>query len=118
MDAQMGHFVPGMIILWSGAVADIPLSWRLCDGSGGTPNLENSFVVGAGDTYVVGASGGAANHAHAFTGDGHTHDLAAGGDLQAGSDYDKTIGSEVAAGDTDAASSLPPYYALCYIMKR
>jgi microcystin-dependent protein len=49
----------GGIIMWSGSVASIPSGWLLCDGTSGTPDLRNRFVVGAGDSYAVGATGGA-----------------------------------------------------------
>lgn len=43
---------PGFIGMWSGSIADIgvgPLAgWRLCDGGGGTPDLRNRFILGAG----------------------------------------------------------------------
>ena len=34
----------GGIIMWSGAIADIPTGWRLCNGNNGTPNLRNRFI--------------------------------------------------------------------------
>lgn len=37
----------GGIIMWSGTIASIPSNWQLCDGTNGTPNLTNRFVVGA-----------------------------------------------------------------------
>jgi hypothetical protein len=49
---------PGVIVMWSGALGSVPAGWALCDGTNGTPNLINRFVVGAGDLYVVGNSGG------------------------------------------------------------
>lgn len=63
----------GGIIMWSGSIASIPTGWRLCDGTGGTPNLRDRFVVGAGSGYSVGDTGGAAtiNHAHSGTVSGH-----------------------------------------------
>jgi microcystin-dependent protein len=48
-----------VILLWSGSIATIPSGWNLCDGTNGTPDLRNRFVVGAGDSYAVGATGGA-----------------------------------------------------------
>ena len=51
----------GSILLWSGSIASIPTGWVICDGSSGTPDLRNRFVVGAGSTYAVGATGGSAN---------------------------------------------------------
>jgi hypothetical protein len=48
----------GLIAIWSGAANAIPSGWFLCDGANGTPNLRDRFVVGAGTTYAVGATGG------------------------------------------------------------
>ena len=48
------------IIMWSGTAADIPTGWALCDGTGGTPDLTDRFILGAGKTYQPGATGGAA----------------------------------------------------------
>jgi hypothetical protein len=65
-------FPIGGIILWSGSVASIPSGWALCNGSNGTPDLRNRFVVGAGSTYAVDATGGSADaivvsHTHTAT---------------------------------------------------
>ena len=51
----------GGIILWSGSTGSVPSGWYLCDGTNGTPDLRNSFIVGAGNTYAVGATGGTAD---------------------------------------------------------
>ena len=48
----------GGIIMWSGSIGSIPSGYVLCDGQNGTPNLKDSFVVGAGNTYAVGNTGG------------------------------------------------------------
>ena len=54
------HYVPsGGIIMWSGAVSAIPTGWLLCNGTNSTPDLRDRFVVGAGQTYAVGDTGGA-----------------------------------------------------------
>ena len=54
----------GGIIIWSGAANNIPSGWGLCDGTQGTPDLRDKFVVGAGSTYAVAAAGGATTHTH------------------------------------------------------
>lgn len=67
-------YVSGMIIMWSGSVGTIPTGWRLCDGTNGTPDLRGKFIIGAGDTYSSGASGGAASASLTTSaGGGHTH---------------------------------------------
>ena len=87
--AQLNSPVPqGFIGLWSGSVGAVPSGWALCNGSNGTPDLRNRFVVGAGDTYSVGGTGGATTqtlsvgnipaHTHTVSGTsgtagGHTH---------------------------------------------
>ena len=77
----------GVILMWSGSAASIPAGWKLCDGTNGTPNLVNRFVLGANATSpAVGATGGAATvtltsaqmpvHSHSGTTDthgGHQH---------------------------------------------
>jgi hypothetical protein len=40
-------FVAGMIMMWSGTIATIPSGWLLCNGSSGTPDLRDRFIVGA-----------------------------------------------------------------------
>jgi hypothetical protein len=54
-------FSTGMILLWSGSIATIPSGWQICDGTNGTPDLRDRFIVGAGSTYAVAATGGSAN---------------------------------------------------------
>ena len=156
-------FVSGMIILWSGNTGNIPTGFVLCDGQNNTPDLRNRFVVGAGDVYNPGNTGGSTdatlvshshtinNHTHSFSAttgsDTHSHsyidqyvvinngyrpwpannnDCAArnvntGGDTHSHS-VSGTTGNPSDRGTNTQGSSatnanLPPYYALCYIMK-
>ena len=174
------HKVPtGGIIFWSGSAAAIPTGWLLCDGTNGTPNLRDRFVVGAGSTYAVGETGGAATvtlatgnlpaHTHTFSGttgtessthshtgttnaDGaHAHVIPdgyrtlSGGTFFGGTGGNMGLGTTTATdgahqhafttanngtlhthnfsgttssiGSDTAHENLPPYYALCYIMK-
>lgn len=37
----------GVITMWSGTIATIPAGWYLCNGSNGTPDLRNKFIIGA-----------------------------------------------------------------------
>ena len=49
----------GIIAMWSGTNASIPTGWNLCDGTNGTPDLRDRFIVGSGSTYSTGDTGGA-----------------------------------------------------------
>ena len=40
-------FVAGMILMWSGTIASIPSGFLLCNGSSGTPDLRDKFIIGA-----------------------------------------------------------------------
>lgn len=46
------------IAFWSGLISSIPSGWQLCDGTNGTPDLRDKFVVGAGSSYTIGNTGG------------------------------------------------------------
>jgi len=82
----------GGIMMWSGAVNTVPSGWALCDGTNGTPNLKDKFVLGAGVVYSVGSSGGEATHtlttsempSHTHVQDAHTHTQNAHGHSDAG----------------------------------
>ena len=57
----MGKLVPsGVILMWSGSTDTIPAGWALCNGQDGTPDLTDRFILGAGQTYQPGTTGGAA----------------------------------------------------------
>ena len=73
---QAGNGIPhGAIIMWSGAVNEIPDGWTLCDGSNGSPDLRDKFILGAGG--VLPQSGGTLNHSH--LGPSHTHSISGDG---------------------------------------
>lgn len=133
----------GGIFLWSGSIGSIPAGYVLCNGSNGTPDLRNRFVAGAGSTYAVDATGGSADavvvsHTHSATvtdpGHLHTYTRAGGTDTVSGGGItiqtnqnpsSQNTGSAVTgisvsnatAGVSGTNANLPPYYALCYIMK-
>lgn len=125
----------GSILLWSGATSSIPSGWALCngqtvaktDGSGNitTPDLTNKFVVCAGTSYSVGATGGASSvtptitltnqavtlteaqvpaHAHTITltDPGHNHAITDPGHAHS---YDRSNGGTVVNGTTAAVGA-------------
>ena len=118
----------GVIVMWSGSAGNIPAGWALCNGSSGTPDLRGRFVLGGGGTYNPGATGGEEevtltksqipSHTHKifvtegeFTSSG-MNVLSYG---KAGVYTSNYTGSNVGGGG--AHNNMPPYYALCYIMK-
>lgn len=91
-NATLNQIIPtGVVMMWYGSVATIPAGWSLCNGTNGTPDLRNQFVIGASidvtgqaQTGVTGANtktGGSkdsivVSHSHTITDPGHTHDVA------------------------------------------
>lgn len=49
----------GSIFAWYGTLSNLPLGFKLCDGTNGTPDLRDRFLVGAGQNYGIGEIGGA-----------------------------------------------------------
>ncbi len=125
----------GGIIMWSGAQSAIPTGWQLCDGSNGTPDLRNKFVIGAGGKYSVSETGGEENvtlklenipsHNHMYkysgaglagigTSDNTFYKVGSSGSNVAYTEY---AGGKNGNGATVAHNNMPPFYALCYIMR-
>ena len=136
----------GVILLWSGAIGSIPSGYVLCDGSNSTPDLRDRFIIGAGNSYSVGQTGGSADSivvAHTHTGTstvsdpGHSHSARLNGGYDGGtpsglsqSPTNAGTASVNAAftgisvstsisttGTSGTGANIPPYYALAYIMK-
>jgi microcystin-dependent protein len=130
--------------MWSGSTTDIPNGWKLCDGTNGTPNLKDKFIVGAGGKYSVGNTGGAdsvtlsvdqmPSHTHDITDNGHKHttniysqtgrsdnandrNVRVPDNVIIESSTNKTGISINPKGGGQAHENRPPYYALCFIMK-
>jgi len=150
VQTAVGTTIPtGIISLWYGAIGSVPSGWYLCDGANGTPDLRDKFVVGAGSTYSVAATGGTKDaivvtHTHTATStstdSGHTHvEQFNGGSAGIGNGISNSIVSvsptassvstatgnavitttttNASAGVSGTNANLPPYYALCYVMK-
>ena len=129
----------GVIVMWSGALDAIPAGWALCDGTQGTPDLSNRFIlgVGAADKYM-GSTGGSHGHQHRTR--DHTHQIdppsmrlrsaygysGYGGARARGHFYMfpvptfdmRAFKSDPTLAESDSVSHLPPYYKLAFIMKR
>ena len=124
-----GSSVPaGSIIPWYGNLANIPDGFALCDGKNGTPDLQDRFLVGAGNAYKLGDIGG--ENKHQLTIDEmpkHEHVVYSGyygsniysiscdGSSYGGTFKDKHLTQP--SGGNQPHENRPPYYALYYIMK-
>lgn len=137
----------GTIKLWAGTVANIQSGWQLCDGTNGTPNLADKFILGTNTEADIGTSGGSSQHKHAV---GTLADTAASAGtpavdahttaaVQSGAGTTvvtgpashtgtplaahshgltgKTADAENGAGSTAAADILPPWFKLAFIMR-
>ena len=144
----VSNVVPtGLIAIWSGSIGSIPSGWVLCDGTNSTPDLRNSFILGAGNSYSVGQTGGSTDaivvsHTHTATSTvtdpGHIHAVTSyynGSSIanQASSYANQNSASNfntqsavtgitvattnTSTGVSGTNANLPPYYALAFIMK-
>lgn len=135
----------GLIAMWSGSADAIPTGWVLCDGENNTPDLRNRFIVGAGSTYAVDATGGATSrtissgvgattlttsqipsHTHTYVAKAAMHRYGTTSNdnhIYAPANTTATNTGATGGGGSHthsfsaAVSILPPYYALCFIMK-
>ncbi len=137
--------LPGMIVPWyraPGSTESIPAGWAVCDGTNGTPDLRDHFVLGAGGNYTPQTKGGAhqvtlsANelpaHTHTFSQysakdfyemwwwdvnrNGNESDSLWAND---GTDTRQTTWTDTdkTPSTTKAHENRPPYYALLFIMR-
>lgn len=94
-------FPMGMAVVWTGFLNNIPEGYQLCDGTNGTPDYRDRFIVCAGGAYSVGDIGGAdsvtlsraqmpvhnhtgstdaqGNHVHGIYDPGHSHSVTPSG---------------------------------------
>lgn len=132
---QQASIVPkGVINMWSGAIANIPRGWALCDGTNGTPNLSGRFIVGYDssdiDYNAIGGNGGQKQVTLVIDNlPPHNHSLGlysndSGGGAQPNTAYLNADNGAIPVsrntGDTGAGvahENRPPYYVLAYIIK-
>ena len=112
-------FVTGMIIMWNSTVASIPSGWVLCDGNNSTPDLRDKFIVGAkqddSGTAKTNVTGSLLQ-----TGGSNSTTTSIGN--SSGGAYIWTAANQYQLGvqktdHTHTADIIPPFYALCFIMK-
>lgn len=135
----------GGIIMFSGTISSLDSAWAICDGTNGTPDLTDTFVMGTATQSEIGDTGGSADaivvsHTHTAStanAGNHRHYLQDGGNLSSNgsrpyasaintygtgyyTDYAGTHNHSVtvnSAGSSGTNANLPPYYKLAYIMR-
>ena len=140
-------FVTGMIILWYGDTSNIPGGFVLCDGQNSTPDLRDRFIIGAGNNFNAGSTGGSnsvtlseanlPSHRHFVVSNSLGGQNRTGSNVSANNQVAKgtgagnlyesynlaSTGSDASAGRSSSVGSgtafdnKPLYHALCYIMK-
>ena len=124
--ADASSVIPsGIIVAWSGNESNIPSGWVLCNGQNNTPDLRGRFILGVSDSHAVNSTGGEETHTlsvNEMPSHNHTY-------RYSGSDPD-TIATTTtvtrdggymntsSTGGNKPHNNMPPYYALCYIMKQ
>ena len=131
----------GVIMMWSGTIATIPSGFALCDGSNNTPDLRDKFIVGAKQDDGVGAASTAKSNitgslaatggsTSATTSQEGVHEFTGSEDnsaqvQDASSSYNgiqnKNSRDRHQHGidwrHTHTVPTIPPFYAIAYIMK-
>ena len=135
--------VRGEIKMWSGTVSNIPEGWHICDGTEGTPDLTDRFIIAGTstgptdvrplnelkngiliktsnlptNTFTTNSSG---NHSHSYIGGSGS-----GGEKSGGSNSSNTTGESgehthtfrLNTGNQERLKTIPNYYTLIFIMK-
>jgi hypothetical protein len=59
VESSISTIIPQFgVVIWTGLISNIPSGFVLCDGSNGTPNLSDRFILGASSTKIKGDVGG------------------------------------------------------------
>jgi hypothetical protein len=109
--------------MWTGSLAEIPSGWALCDGSEGTPDLRNRFIRGTAAGEDPGSVGGGSSHTHVvdppalITGTVSSTVSAEPGGLSIPC-LMHTHNLDLAPFSSGAATTLPPYTKVAFIMKK
>lgn len=115
---RLAALPPGSIIIWTSK--DIPNGWAICDGTNGTPDMRDKFIVGASNNRDINVIGGNSTTAISLEGLDHYHGVGNNPDLR--SDSEGGWGWNFSThGLTDMHVSLMPssdaktkYYFKCY----
>ena len=137
-----GGVPSGVIVMWSGAIGNIPSGWALCDGTNGTPDLTSRFIrsvpnastdpglIGGSTTHThSGGSYSAGGHSHTYSGttsQGDAIEYCNSGSQQVParithrhtySGTTSSIGGGTVSGTSGNGNSLPPFFELAFIMR-
>ena len=129
--AGEGSIPAGIIAMWSGLLANVPVGWSLCDGGGGRPDLRDRFIMGWANGVEPGGTGGSSTLTHAGAAVGDHSNVAvpatattavkigtagATGAAQTHTHTITTITHSVTQ-PNDHTGVSPPYFKLAFIIK-
>jgi hypothetical protein len=108
-----------MFLGWKGSVASIPPGWVL------DADFKDKFILGAGNLYAVGATGGEINHILTIAEiPSHDHPYLTASNVNGSSNYGENGEGTATTGHTTSKTgggashnNMPPYYAACWIRK-
>ena len=75
-------------------------NWQICDGTNGTPDLRDKFIIGAGGDKTLGATGGSLDT-----------------EVVDQESFDYSMSTSAVQTELELMADMPPYVALYYIMK-
>ena len=107
----------GAIIMWNSTIASIPSGWVLCDGSNGTPDLRDRYIIGAkqDDSGVA-----KTNISGSLEQTGGASQVTSGAGNAFGTAQNFVGGNALGVnnrGHGHPVTVIPPFFALVFIMK-
>ena len=126
----------GIIVAWSGQVADIPDGWGYCDGSTytaldgsslTTPDLRSKFILGSSTEYPLSEQGGEETHvlsekeipahSHGYSELNIQNPNVTYAQLGYGGQANFVSSESSLVGGGKSHNNMPPYYTLAFIIK-
>ncbi len=105
---RQGGIIPGGIVMWLDATADIPSRFQVSDGTNGTSNYLDKYPKGIEPAGAPGATAGSINHTHAAT-SSHTHAATSGfGHTHEPSGVSSTENEQISVGTAQQSQGTNP----------
>lgn len=116
--ARLAALPRGSIIVWTSK--DIPNGWAICDGTNGTPDMRDKFIVGASNNRDINVTGGASTTSISleglehYHGVGHNINLRTDGDAGWGWNYSTNGLQDIHVALMPSSDTKTKYYFKCH----